>query len=337
MAPVQITIIGLGQIGASIGLALAGQKERLIRVGNDIDLGIARKAEKLGAVDKTMINLPSSVKEAGIVVLALPLDQIKETLGYIAEDLKPGAVVMDTAPVKGVVSEWIKEILPEERYYVGLTPVINPAHLDRTERGIDAAAADLFQKGLFALVTTPQSNSAAIDLAIDLVSLLGAEHMFTDAAEIDGLMAATHTLPQLLSAALVDITIDRPGWQEGKKVAGRAYSGLTGSRVAIEEPAALSQQVLQNRTNLLRVIDTMIMGLQDFKEQIETGKPEDLAKRLEKIRQNQTLWLAERTTANWGANELSPSAKSPSSGEMFGRLFGIRPASERKNKTGQKK
>jgi len=334
--PLQITIIGLGQIGASIGLALAGQKDRITRLGNDIDLAVARKAEKIGAVDKISINLPNAVRDAGVVILALPLDQIKETMEVIAQDLKKGAVVMDTAPVKEVVIEWMKKILPEGRYYVGLTPVINPLYLNQTERGIIAAHADLFQKGLFALVTPPQASSEAIDLAIDLISLLGAEHMFVDPAEIDGLMALTHALPQFLSAALVDITIDRPGWREGRKIAGRPYSGLTGSAVAIEEPAALSQQALHNRANLVRVIDTLIDNLQDFKELIAAQKTEDLAKRLEQSRQGWSLWVGERATANWEAKEGAPQVNMPSSGDVFGRLIGIRPASERKKRQDKK-
>jgi prephenate dehydrogenase len=48
----KIAIIGLRQIGASIGLSLAQIKDQISRVGNDRDLQIAKRAEKLGAVDK---------------------------------------------------------------------------------------------------------------------------------------------------------------------------------------------------------------------------------------------------------------------------------------------
>ena len=52
---VQITIIGLGQVGASIGLALAGQKN-IKRVGHDKVYEISRQAQKAGAVDEIKIN-----------------------------------------------------------------------------------------------------------------------------------------------------------------------------------------------------------------------------------------------------------------------------------------
>ena len=88
---VQLTIIGLGQIGTSVGLALAEESERIFRLGHDRELGAARRAEKMGALDKVSINLHSAVEEADLVLLALPVDQIKETLEFIREDLKPAA------------------------------------------------------------------------------------------------------------------------------------------------------------------------------------------------------------------------------------------------------
>jgi prephenate dehydrogenase len=112
---IQITIVGLGQIGTSVGLALADQAELVQRIGHDRELGIARKAEKMGALDKVAINLPSAVEEADIILLSLPVDQIRETLNVIKEDIKEGAVVMDTSPVKPAVAGWASELLPTGR------------------------------------------------------------------------------------------------------------------------------------------------------------------------------------------------------------------------------
>ena len=69
---VNITIIGLGQIGASIGLALASHKDQVTLTGHDKSPAIAREAHKLGAVDKINFNLPASVEGANVVILALP-------------------------------------------------------------------------------------------------------------------------------------------------------------------------------------------------------------------------------------------------------------------------
>src|SRR5690242_10749571 len=103
--PVQVTIIGLGRIGGSIGLALANHTDKVLRVGHDKELAVERAAEKKGAVDKTQHNLPRAVQDARIVVLSLPISEIRETLEFIKPDLQDGTVVFDTAPVKAEVAK----------------------------------------------------------------------------------------------------------------------------------------------------------------------------------------------------------------------------------------
>ena len=85
---VQITIIGLGQIGSSIGLALKARNVNVHLMGHDKDPQVAREAQKVGAVDEIKHNLPASVRDAKIVILALPLGGIRETLEVIAPDLQ---------------------------------------------------------------------------------------------------------------------------------------------------------------------------------------------------------------------------------------------------------
>jgi len=320
----QITIIGLGQIGTSIGLALANHPE-LVRVGHDKEFGMGRKAEKMGALDKVSNNLFNAVEKADLIVLALPVDQVKETLELIAKDLKPGTVVMDTAPIKAAVADWIQQVLPADRFYVGLTPVINPLYLMEPGRGIDAARADLFQKGLVAIVTPSHISSQAIQLATDFTSLLGAEHMFADVTEIDGLMAATHLLPQIISTALLNMTVDQAGWKEARKVAGRAFARVTDPTTSSDDPAALAYAAVYNSENVGRVLDTLIYTLQEIRAEVADRDSKALEERFTRARDGRLNWLGERSSANWAARELDPSSNVPSSTEWLGRLVGVRP------------
>jgi prephenate dehydrogenase len=315
---IQITIIGLGQIGTSIGLGLAGQKQ-IVRVGQDIEPSAVKKAEKLGAVDKVIINLAKAVKDADADILALPVDQLKDTLEFIAPELKPGAVVIDTAPVKGAVAEWAEKALPEGRFYVGMTPVINPIYLMDGDWGVDAAHADLFKNGLFAIVAPARSSSEAIRMAAELAGLLGAEHMFADMAEMDGLMAATHLLPQLLAAGLSGMTVGQPGWLEGRKVAGRSFAKVTEPVVSSEPAAALASAAVNNRTNTIRVLDTLVGRLLEMRAEIEAQDVEALEKRFTEVRLRRMNWWTERWNANWAVNEQG-SSNTPTSGEWMGRL-----------------
>ena len=331
---IKITIVGLGQIGASIGLALAKHQDMFERVGHDRDLGTARRAQQMGAVDKVSINLPSAVRKADVVILSLPMDQIQETISIIAPELKEEAVLLDTAPVKEIVNTWAETSLPERRHYVGLTPVLNPAYLHGVESGLDAAQADLFHKGMLAIVAPPRSASEAIKLGADLARLLGAEPIFIDPVEVDSLMAATHTVPELVSAALLNATIDQPGWREGRKLAGRVYAEVTSPSMNMSDPKALSRTALLNRENVLRRIDSLMAALQDIRDDIAAEDGAALDERLGRARDGRILWWHQRQAANWLGEEMSSVyAETPTSSDIFGRMLGF--GRRRKPKSGK--
>jgi prephenate dehydrogenase len=319
---VQITIIGMGQIGTSIGLALSGKGDLLRRVGHDRAPQVSQKAQKLGALDRVELNLPRSVEQADLVLLCLPLDQVRETLEFISQDLKEGAVVMDTCTNKEAIAKWAVELLPAGRHYVGLTPVINPAYLHEVDIGIDAARADLFQKGLMAIASPPNTESGAIKLAADLARLVGAQPLFTDTLEIDGLTAATSLLPQLLAAALVNATADQPGWREGRKFAGRAYAEATAPVTLMGGPKTLGASVLANRENTLRMLDSLLATLGAIRGDIEESDAQALDERLSRAFQSRQKWFTGRWSGEWLSDGIPPVDLSETPG-VFSRLFGI--------------
>ena len=318
---VQITIVGLGQIGTSVGLALAEQSELIYRMGHDRELRAARHAEKLGALDKVSINLISAVEEADLVLLALPIDQIQETLGFIRNDLKPAAVVMDTGPVKQIVASWAAELLPDERYYVGLTPVLNPVYLHEIDTGAEAAHPDLFRDGLIGIVSPLGTPSEAIKLAADLTRLLGATPLFADPLEMDGLVAATHILPQLMAAALLNATVDQPGWQEGRKIAGRSYAEVTAPVMYPTEPSTLTTAAMLNRENVIRVLDGAMDSINAIRNDLINEEEKLLEERLNRAREGRKAWLNGRLAANWAADETIR-VEAPTASDIFGRFIG---------------
>lgn len=315
----QITIIGLGQIGASLGLALADRKDSLVRIGHDIENSAAKQAKKMGAVDKTAKNLYKSIEGSDAVFLALPLDQIQETLELIAEDLKEDCVILDTAPVKSAVGQWAADLLPPRRHYVGLTPIINPQYLHGIERGIEAAHADLFKNGLLAIVTPPGSDSGAVKFATDLAYLVGATPLYVDAVEVDSYMAATHILPQMVAAGLLGTTVDQPGWRDGGKFAGRGYAQVTSPVEFFGPPKASASAALNNPENTKRVLDQMIRYLEELKQVIDDQDAETLAAGFEHLDEERLRWYRMRLAANWEADQ--DPVDIPSSSEFFGQII----------------
>lgn len=321
---IQITIIGLGQIGASIGLSLAERKDSIVRVGHDRDPGVAKLAQKMGAVDKIEYNLPRSVENADIVLLTIPVDQIHETLEIIVLDLKEECVVLDTAPVKESVFSSAVELIPKGRHYVGLVPVINPLYLHETTAGLDAAHVDLFRDGLMAIVAPRGATSDAVKLAADLARLVGATPMFFDVVELDSLMAATHLLPLFLSAAVLNSTVDQPGWIEARKIAGRAFAEVTGPYQHLRSPEGLARLALDDRENITRLLDLAIACLQEWRGAIDRGDQAALLAGIKQARAGRELWWKQRNAANWSAEELRLAAEMPTSSAILGRLIGVR-------------
>ncbi len=319
---VQVTIIGLGQIGASIGLALAPQKGSMARMGNDIDHATARQALKLGAVDHLEVNLPTSVRSADLVILALPQDQLRPTVEAIAADLHQGCVLMDTAPARQAVMEWMPAVLPGGVHYVGLTPALNPAVLTSSQLGIAAARADLFQGGQIGIAAFSDTEPGALKMAADLAGLLGASPMFTEAAEIDGVMAAIHVLPQLMAAALLQATVEQPGWREMRRIAGLPYQQV-GSGVLHTSAAALAAQAVGNRANTLRMLDDALNALQNLRQDLAGEDPAAFEARLEDLRGAQEAWWSGRLSKEW-RQEGAPDVPMPKPGGMLRRLLGIR-------------
>ncbi len=318
----QLSIIGLGQIGSSIGLALQARKDLLVRVGHDKNLDVARRAEKVGAVDRVDFNLPSSVRQADLVILALPLDQLRETLEIIAPDLPEGCVVMDTSPLKQVVISWAQELLPPGRHYVGLTPVINAAYLDENLHGIEAAHADLFQNGLLGIVAPPQADPAALKMAADLAQLLGAAPLFADPLELDGLMAATHLLPHLISAALLNATLDQPGWREGRKLASQPYAAGTAPMGRLEDIKELVAMAMLDTQNALRVVDNALHALSTLRQAIAQGDAQTLRARLDQAHAGRQTWWGGRRSGEF-LREGRPAVDIPEAPGPFARWFGF--------------
>ena len=317
---VQITIIGLGQIGSSIGLALKAHNVDAHRVGHDKDTQTAKESQKAGAVDDVKYNLPASIYEANIVILALPLAAIHETLKIIAPDLKEGTLVLDTAPAKAIVAEWAKQLLPQGRFYIGLTPAINPEYLHGTELGVKAARADLFERGLMVVNALPGTPGNVFDLAMDLVRLLGAAPLLMDVAEADGIFSAMHILPQLAAVALLDATVDKPGWQEARKLAGRPYATVTAGAAYHDDMVSLGESALENRENIVRLLNAYITSLINLRDEIDLNNRQTVTERLANALKGRKRWFDGRAAGEW-LKEEKERFNAPTFGERMSQLF----------------
>ncbi len=336
---VKITIIGLGQIGTSIGLALRDQSDKVIRFGHDIDIMVAKKSKKLGAIDKVFVNLPNSVEKADVIILALPSDQIYPTMQVIAPYLQENAVVMETSPMKSAVAGWMKQILPTKRHYVGLFPAINPAYILEDRQGVESARIDLFTKGVMAITSSQGTDSAAIKLATDLASIVGANPYFINLDELDIIHAYTHVLPQIISTALVNSSVRTNAWNDAKKIAGPIYSKATHSVINHDDAPAVVENIMRNKTMTVRVLDEMISSLTEIRDVIDSGKTKKLKSWFRQAQESHIKWWEERKSGDWRTPKTDKTSTGISGlwkrlfGDM-GKLLGVKKVDSEHNRSG---
>ena len=332
MSKPRITIVGLGFIGGSIGLALHQAEADLEVVGHDRERGAANKAKKTGAVDKTDWNLISACEDADLIVLAIPVGGIKDTLAAIGPDLKPGCLITDTASIKSPVIEWAEEILPDGVNFVGGDPIVPSASSGHrgdagTSEGIDAARADLFSGAIYCLTPAAGAAPDAVRLASDFVYLLGAKPYFLDSLEHDGLMAGVDHLPFVLSAALMGVTTESASWREMRKLAGGAFENAT--RFISDDPSTYRDACLVNRENIARWIDACSEKLGELKETILAGDAEELERVFDEAIIARMRWLRDREAGNW---EEQQSSEMPGMGSFMGQMLGMGRLGKRKRK-----
>ena len=291
----RISIVGLGLIGGSIGLALRQAEVASSVIGHDRDRLANGEAKKLGVVDRIEWNLISACEKSDFIILATPAGAIEETLEAIGPHLRPGCVVMDTASLKGPVLAWAAQHLSDQVHFVGGDPILNATI--RGQGGLMAARADLFKGGLFCLVPAATTDSDAVKLAADLVSLLGAKPFFLDVEEHDGLMAAVDHVPMLLALAMVETLIRQPAWRELRKVAGPAFEAST--QLIIPGSVAHSDLFVLNRDNVIRWIDELSASLDSIRGTLVEEETEALVDRFLNAQQERQKWLVDRAMGEW--------------------------------------
>jgi len=308
---IQITIVGLGLIGTSFGLALKRHKRSdLFIVGHDKEPMAVASAKEKGAIDGSHWNLVAACAQADIILLALPAAAIPATLEAIRQDLKPGCCLLDTASIKTPVLEAAR-VLPDHVHFIGGNPILARSG----PRTAADATADLFERTAWVLCPQPETMPEAVETVADLVSLVGARPFFLDATEHDGLMAAVEGLPVLLAAALTNALGESPGWRELRRLAGSRFE--TASTLPTGEPAAISADLAANRSNILRWLDCLMAQLEEWRQDLAAADAESLAGRLAQADTLRRQWLQARTSGEF--EDRPPPTELPT---YWSRFFG---------------
>jgi prephenate dehydrogenase len=262
LSEAQVTVVGLGLMGASLAGALRGQCKAVI--------GVARRRETLdqalarGLVDRATTDLAAGVRQSDIVVLATPVRVILRQLAEIGTLLLPGCLLMDLGSTKAEVVAAMAE-LPAHVQPLGGHPMCG-----KEKSGIEVADPAIYHGRTFILSPLPRTSQAALELGQALVRATGAQPLIVEASRQDYLVATISHLPYLLACALVSTadattSTDPLVW---KIVAGGFRDT---SRVAGSDVTMMVDILLTNRDEVLKALSTCIDHMHGLASLVESS------------------------------------------------------------------
>ncbi|WP_375481907.1 prephenate dehydrogenase [uncultured Jatrophihabitans sp.] len=218
----RLAVLGLGLIGGSV--LRSARHAGLETVGYDVDPDTAEQASGDGFA--VAPSAAAAVRGADLVVLAMPLPEVRNAAAGLRGRLGPRTVVTDVGTLKAPVVDAVRGELPGASF-VGGHPL---AGVEDT--GWAAARPTMFRDASWALVLEPDTDLDDWLRLASFVCDLGARPVPTTAAEQDAAVARVIGLPHVLAEALALTGL--AGGPLGLTLAAGSY--LSGSRVARTRP-----------------------------------------------------------------------------------------------------
>ncbi|QDU20074.1 prephenate dehydrogenase [Urbifossiella limnaea] len=281
----QITIVGVGLIGGSVGLAAKakGVAARVVGVGRDrakLDAAVT-----LGAIDAGTTSLAEGVAGASLVVVCTPVDRISSTIVDAAPFAPPDALFTDAGSTKRNLHAAARAALKPGQAFV-------PAHpLAGSEKaGCEHGRADLFESRVNILTPEPGDEAAAERVAT-FWRALGSRVVRMTADDHDTALATTSHLPHVVAATTAGVTppewlqLTAGGWRDTTRIAG----GDPGMWVPI---------FLANRDAVLAATQQFTTRLAEFRLLLEAGDGAGLGR-----------WLAEAKQVRDALGSGNPAAR----------------------------
>jgi prephenate dehydrogenase len=244
----RVAVIGTGLIGGSFALALRGQFPEISVIGYDL-AGAVELARAQGAVDETATDIPSAVRGADLVYVALPIAATIEALGVLAASAEPFALITDASSTKVLISRAARAQFRSEARFLGGHPMAG-----KERSGIEHADARLFRGAPYALIAPENDPDTRVRDFAGLLLAIGALPVWCDAETHDWAVGIVSHLPQLVAVALARVVQDETD-ETGLPVA-LAGQGLQDTLRLAGSPYGVWRDILlSNRDNISRALD----------------------------------------------------------------------------------
>ena len=253
------TIIGVGLLGGSLGLALKRRVPGCAIVGCGHREASLVEAKRRGAVDDWTLDPAAAVKDADVVVVCVPVGQMETWLAKVGPYLKPGAVVTDVGSTKAAIVAAGERLIRPPAFFVGSHPMAGGA-----QTGVTAARETLFDGATCVVTPTAATDAAALATVEALWTTLGMRLVRHGPADHDRLVAVVSHLPHAVAAALVAV-------QSDASIDLRGNGFVDATRIAAGDAALWRDIFMDNRENVTAALDLVIAQLAEVRARIASG------------------------------------------------------------------
>ena len=269
-----ITILGVGLIGGSLGLALKKRDfpVKLVGLGrrwSSLEIALAK-----GAVHQITLNFAEAIEPADMVVVCTTVETIPEMVQRVCEHAKDDCVITDVGSVKRQIVAEVNSFLPENLHFVGAHPMAGSE-----KRGATAAKSDLFEGANCILTPTEKTSEKSLQIVRALWESVGANTRVMSPAEHDFLIAAASHLPHLVACVLTQ-TVSEFGNEVGAALDFTATGFKDTTRIASGAPEIWQSILLQNSDMLIPMLEKFVANIEEFKRLLANKNEESIQGRL---------------------------------------------------------
>ena len=282
----KITIVGVGLLGGSLGLAI---KHR--RLARRVEGYVRRSAtavdcRRLKALDRATLDLHSAVADADLVIICTPLAQMCSLVKEMLPSLKRGAIVTDVGSVKGSVVKELESLVAKAGgHFVGSHPM---AGAEKT--GVLAARADLFECAMCVVTPTKRTNAAALRKVKNFWKSVGGRLLKLTPEIHDLLVSRSSHLPHVVAATLAHGVLDPKQPLAQAALCANGFRDTT--RIASGSPEMWRDIALANPRNLSRALDRYVADLRKFQRALAKSDTKAVTRFFETAKQRRDRWRA---------------------------------------------
>lgn len=279
----EITIIGPGLIGGSIGLDLKKKKLATKIIGIDNSKRNLVDAVERGIIDDYKLKIDDTISKSEIIFICTPVSSINNILDKIIPFVTKKNIVTDTGSVKNIFKNTtIKRINKVSNFLPG-HPVAGTEH-----SGAKNSLLNLFD-GKWCILTPLNQNKSVKKIVSDIWQSLGMKIAIMTTDEHDKIMSVTSHLPHLIAFTIVNTAFELDIKKKKKLINFSAGGFRDFTRIGSSDSYMWSDIFMENKKHLINTLDNFIHDLQQFRELIKNNEKEkifEILKRTKIIRKS---------------------------------------------------